>query len=70
MKEKSNYRDTLAALREHFGKEAINAGELAEYLGLSKPTVSDKIKSGELPGKKVGHTFVISLIQLAQWETR
>lgn len=68
MKEKSNYRDTLAALREHFGKDAINAGELAEYLGQSRPTIYAAIKKGTIPAKKVGHTYIITLVQLAQWE--
>lgn len=68
MREPQNFRETLAALKEHFGKDAINAKELAAYLGQSAPTIREAIRQGEIPGRKVGNTYIITLIQLAQWE--
>lgn len=70
MQEHKNFRETLAVLKEHFaGKDAINAKELAKYLGQSPPTVREAIRQGEIPGRKVGHTYIITLNQLAHWET-
>ena len=69
MKENSNFRETLAVLRERFGKDTINAKELAEYLDQTASVVCNAIRAGKIPGKKVGHNFVIPLTQLAHWET-
>lgn len=70
MKETQNFRETLASLRERFpSKDSINAKELARYLGQSEPKTCSAIKKGTLPGRKVGHTYIITLNQLAHWET-
>jgi excisionase family DNA binding protein len=71
MKEPMNYRETLASLKERFsGRDSINQKQLASYLGLSPSVVSTAIRNGEVPGQKVGNTYVITLNQLAHWETK
>lgn len=68
--EHRNFRETLSVLKERFpGKEAINAKELARYLGQSPPVVREAIRTGTIPGRKIGHKYIITLNQLAHWET-
>lgn len=71
MRENEGYRETLMLLRERFGgKDSITARELAEYVGMDYQTVQQYIRGGKLPGELVGRRYVITIIQLARWETK
>ncbi|OGQ04280.1 MAG: hypothetical protein A2W61_02940 [Deltaproteobacteria bacterium RIFCSPLOWO2_01_44_7] len=41
-------------------KKYISAAEAAKRLGISRMQVIRKIKKGEIPAQKVGHTYAIS----------
>ena len=65
-----NFRETLSVWKERFpGREAINAKVLARYLGQSPPVVREAIRTGTIPGRKIGLKYIITLNQLAHWET-
>lgn len=44
----------------------ITIPQLAKMLGLSRVTVYRKVKSGEIPATKVGHTYVISNAEISE----
>lgn len=49
----------------NMGKTLYSTAEAAEILGISRIAVFKKIKSGELPAKKVGRNYVIEQQYLA-----
>ena len=38
----------------------ITIPQLAKMLGVSRITIYRKVKSGQIPAKKIGHTYVIT----------
>lgn len=48
----------------------MSTDECAEYLGVSKRTVTSKLVKGELIGKKVGHCWVVTKLELLRYENR
>lgn len=45
MSEKEGYRENLCRIRECFpGREALRKGEVAEFLGLDRRTITRKIR--------------------------
>lgn len=71
MRENEGYRETLATLRERFGgKDSISAKELSEYVGLNYQVTQNYIKKGLLPGQFLGRRYVVTITQLAWWETQ
>lgn len=69
MREPKNFREHLAFLNETYpGRNAFSAKELAQYLDLDPEVVSRLIRSGELPGRKIGRQYRTTFAQLARWE--
>ena len=70
-KEHANYRETVAMLRERFnGNDSISGVQLAKYLGMNPAVCYREISNGNLPGKKIGKIYVITISQLANWECK
>lgn len=48
---------------ENKGKKAkfISIAELAKMLGISRIAVFNKIKKGQVPAEKIGHSYAISM---------
>lgn len=48
---------------ENKGKKAIfvSVAELAKMLGISRIAVFNKIKKGQIPAEKIGHSYAISM---------
>lgn len=70
MRENEGFRETLAYLRERFGgRDAISVREFAQYLGRDYQTTQNLIRAQKLPGKKISNRYVITIVQIAQWET-
>lgn len=44
----------------------ITIPQLAKMLGLSRTTVYRRVKNGEIPAQKIGHTYVISDDEIAK----
>ncbi len=44
----------------------ITIPQLAKMLGLSRVTVYRKVKSGEIPATKIGHSYVISDTEISK----
>lgn len=47
--------------------QLISANEAAVYLGVSAYTVRERLKTGEIPGKKHGARWLIRVVDLVQY---
>jgi len=47
--------------------QLVSPEEAAEYLGISAYTVRERLKSGEIPGRKHGARWLIRVVDLAQY---
>ncbi len=47
--------------------QLISPEEAAEYLGISAYTLRERLKSGEIPGRKHGSRWLIRVVDLAQY---
>ncbi len=47
--------------------QLVSPEEAAEYLGVSAYTVRDRLKRGELPGRKHGARWLIRVVDLVQY---
>ena len=71
LEEKQNVKEIADALRERLrGKETLNAGEFATYLGKTRQFVCNSIRAHLLPGQKIGGKFIIPVGSIALWEYR
>lgn len=48
-------------------KIAYNANEVSQLLGISKTTVYDLCRKGEIPSMQLGHRIVIPIKQFNLW---
>ena len=46
---------------------AFTAEQVADKLGLAKRTVSAMVRSGEMPGRKIGHKTIIGRAAFEDW---
>jgi excisionase family DNA binding protein len=72
MREKENYRENLAALKEEFPKtKCLSVKEVGDYLGIDRRTVAKLIDEGKLSGANVGRgctkIYRVSLQSLARF---
>lgn len=68
-RESPYFRDILAELLIVFdGKRNITAKEYAKYLRMDVMKVGNMIKTGKLPGEKIGNEFRIPLTSIARFE--
>jgi len=58
------------SIKKQFGKNSLNAGEFAKYLGMSRQFVCEKIKRRQLPGYKCGSAYSIPVNAIGLWEVR
>ncbi len=47
--------------------QLVTPEEVAEYLGVSAYTVRERLKSGELPGRKHGSRWLIRVVDLVTY---
>jgi excisionase family DNA binding protein len=47
--------------------QLVSPEEAAKYLGVSAYTVRDRLKSGEIPGRKHGARWLIRVVDLAHY---
>lgn len=71
LEEKATINEIADSLHERFGKNSLDAGEFADYLGLARQTVCKKIKANLLPGMRLGgKSYIIPVASIALWESR
>ena len=70
LEERADAKVIADRIRERFGKDFLNAGEFAEYLGKSRLTVYAGIRSKHLPGQRYEHSYTIPAESIAIWETK
>lgn len=49
------------------GDRWLNSDEAAEYLGMHRETVRIRVRSGRLPGRKVGGVWKFKAATLDEW---
>ena len=71
IEEKTTVKNVAFSLRERFGgKDSISAEEFAKYLGKQRQFVCQMVSARQLPGAKIGGTFIIPVDSIALWEAR
>lgn len=48
----------------------VSANEVADLLGISRVTVYDHVRRGNIPAKRIGRALRFDLISIDQWATR
>lgn len=48
-------------------KDILTIDEAAKYLNLNKETIYKHVRSGDLPGKKIGNKWRFSKRKLREW---
>jgi excisionase family DNA binding protein len=56
----TNFDSLVAAARAIALPDVVSVEELARHIGLSDATVRDLIRSGAIPGKKLGRRWFVS----------
>jgi excisionase family DNA binding protein len=51
-------------------EQVLSSAQVAKYLKVSRRWVSFLVKSGRLPGKKIGPTLVISAADMYEFEKK
>jgi excisionase family DNA binding protein len=51
-------------------EQVLSSAQVAKYLKVSRRWVSFLVQKGRLPGKKVGHTLVISAADMYEFEKK
>jgi excisionase family DNA binding protein len=62
-----NFSRKISKLRETFMKEVLTPREAAEYLNIHIRTIYRLVKSGEIPGRKVGGSWRFKRTDLEEW---
>lgn len=48
-------------------KEVLNVEEAAEFLGFAPYTIREKVRTGQIPGRKIGGEWRFSSRVLLEW---
>lgn len=48
-------------------KEVLNVEEAAEFLGFAPYTIREKVRTGQIPGRKIGGEWRFSSRALLEW---
>lgn len=70
LEERADAKTIADRIRDRFGKDFLNAGEFAEYLGITRQSVYAGIRSRHLPGQRYEHSYTIPVESIALWEMR
>lgn len=70
LEERQLAKEIADKLREQFEADALTVEQFGKYIGKKRAYVCDGIRSRQLPGAKVGHTFIIPVDSVALWEAR
>ena len=54
-------------IKSRYGTAILTADDFADYLGVSRQTVYNKICSGEYPGQHSGRSYTIPAYSVALW---
>ena len=70
VEEKSAVKSISDRIRKKFGKDCLNADEFAEYLGITRQSVYEGIRSRQYPGQRDAKSYTIPVDSIAIWEVK